>query len=374
MIYNKEQRKIKVMHILLSLEFGGAEKVVINLVKKLYGERFDFSICVLDRVGALRNELNSDIKVVCMDRKNGIDFGLPMRLAKVIKRMAPDIMHMHNPTAFLYGTIAGKMAEARGMIVTQHGSVSAENPRMRFVTGWLSRLANKSIPVSADIEKYLRNNYNLKNDKVQTIINGIDDSIYRPNESERIEGRKKFGLEENLVIGHVARFSAEKDQRNLLKAFSIVTNKIDNAMLVMVGDGPLKDDLGMLTKELNISDKVLFTGFRSDIPALLNIFDIFVLPSIREGTSLTLIEAMAAGLPVVATGVGGNSNVVDDKKTGLLVPARNAGRFADAVISLCQDPRAREDMGQAGRKRMEENFSLSKMAEKYAKLYTELAG
>lgn len=367
-------RKIKIMHILLSLECGGAEKVVVNLVKKLHGEKLAFSICALDRVGALRDELDADMKVVCMARKSGLDFQLPFKLARAIKEEAPDIIHMHNPTALLYGAIAGKMARVRGMIVTQHGSVSAENPRMRFITGRLSRMANKNIPVSADIEKYLRNKYSLKSDKIETIINGIDDSIYRPNAAERVEGKRKFDLKDNIIIGHVARFSAEKDQRHLLKAFSMVASKIDNAMLVMVGDGPLRDDLELFAKELNISDKVLFTGFRSDIPALLNIFDIFVLSSTREGTSLTLIEAMGAGLPIVATDVGGNSNVLDDKKTGLLVPARNAGRLADAIISLCQDPRAREEMGKAGRKRMEENFSLNKMAENYAKLYMELVG
>lgn len=368
------QKKIKVMHILLSLEFGGAEKVVVNLVNKLYDERFDFSICVMDRIGALRDELNSNMKVICMERKGGgVDFALPARLAKVMREVTPDIIHMHNPTALLYGTISGKMAGARGMIVTQHGSVSVENPRMRFVTTQLSKIIDKNIPVSAEIEEYLKSRCKVRNDKLETIINGIDDSIYRPNTAERIDGKKRLDLKDNIVIGHIARFSAEKDQRNLLKAFSVVVKKIDNSRLIMVGDGPMRSDLELFAKELNIADKVLFTGFRRDIPALLNMFDIFVLSSLREGTSLTLIEAMATELPIVATNVGGNPNVIVDKITGLLVPPSNPGRLADALIHLCRDRHLREEMGKAGRRVMEEKFSLTMMAEKYAKLYQELA-
>lgn len=366
-------KKIKVMHILLSLEYGGAEKVVVNLIKKLKGEKFDFSICVLDRIGALKDELDSDVKVICMNRKNGLDFALPIRLAKVIRMMGPDVIHMHNPSALLYGAIAGKLAGAFHMMVTQHGSISAESRKMQFATRQLSRVIDKNIPVSIDIEKYIRDHFCINKDKIETIINGIDGHIYRSDAVKGIAKRKQFRAEDKVVIGHVARLSPEKDQKNLLKAFSMVVKEIDNVRLFIVGDGPLRNDLESLAKELNISDKVVFAGFQGDIPALLNMFDLFVLSSIREGTSLTLIEAMAAGLPIVATDIGGNPNVVSDKNTGLLVPAQDPDKLAEAIICLCRNPKMREEMGKAGRKRMEENFNLGRTADRYAELYTELA-
>lgn len=366
-------KKIRVMHVLLSLEYGGAEKVVVNLIKNLQGGKFDFSICVLDRVGALKDELDRSIDIECMDRKSGIDFGLPARLAKIIKKSAPDIVHMHNSSALLYGAIAGKLAGVNGMIVTQHGSISAESPRMQFAVRQLTKAVDKTIPVSTDIERYLNDRFNIYGDRVETIINGIDDRIYRPDSAKRAELRKKFSLDGKIVVGHVARLSAEKDQKNLLEAFSVVAKEIENVKLIIVGDGPLRKELELLAKKLNITEKVAFIGFQSEIPGLLSMFDIFVLSSIREGTSLTLIEAMAVGLPIVATDVGGNPRVVDDNKTGILVSARDPEKLANAIVCLCKDENSRKEMGSAGRRRMVENFSLDKMAKKYSELYTELA-
>ena len=365
-------RPIKVMHILLSLAYGGAEKVVINLIKKMRGNEFKFSVCVLDRVGALKDEVNGDIKIECMNRQRGLDFALPVRLSRAIRRISPDIIHMHNPSTLLYGAIAGKLAGTTRMIVTQHGSVSVEGRKMQMATKRLSRLLDKNVAVSSSIAKYLGNHYGLGNDKIETIINGIDETVYKPDAAKRQAGRLKFNLEDKIVIGHIARLASEKDQNNLLEAFSKVAGIIGKARLVIVGDGPLRKELEGSAKRLNISDKVIFTGFQEDIPFFLNIFDIFVLSSMREGTSLTLIEAMAVELPVIATNAGGSPDVVIDRKTGLLVPPKNSDKLAEAIIRLCENPGAREEMGKAGRLRMEENFSLSGMADKYAGLYREI--
>ena len=368
-----KNRQIRVMHILLSLECGGAEKVAVNLIKKLGGNGFNFSVCTLDKLGELKDELGDAVNIQCANRKSGIDFTLPARLSKIIRKFSPDVIHMHNPTSLLYGVIAGKLAGAPRMIVTQHGKILKESSRMRIINKRISYFLDKTVSVSIDVADNIKNSYKVKKSKTETIINGIDEALYKKDEAKRALGRLQFNLDGEIVIGHIARLSPEKDQKTLLCAFSKIAREINKVRLMIVGGGPLCDSLEALAIELDIKDKVIFTGFQKDIPYFLNIFDMFVLSSIREGTSLTLIEAMAASLPVIATDVGGNSKVIVDKKTGILVPAQSPDKLAEAMVYLAKNPALREKMGKEGRKRVEEKFSLSKMADEYAKLYRELA-
>jgi len=362
---------MKIMHILLSLEHGGAEKVAINLIKKMRGNGFEFSVCGLDRLGGLRDELNGAIQVECANRK-GLDLMVPFRLSKIIRRLSPDIIHMHNSTPLLYGTIAGRLAGVNKMVVTQHGSISKESNKMRFGLKRVFGMVNKTVAVSKDIKEYIKDTYKINGNKLGLIINGIDDDVYKKDTAKKAEYRKKFGLEGKLVIGHVARLSPEKDQNTLLEAFSIVAKEIADARLVIAGDGPLNENLQLKTYNLQLKDKVLFLGSRNDVPELMNMFDMFVLSSIREGTSLTLLEAMATELPIVATDVGGNPEVVRDGENGIIVPVSNAEALAEKIVYLYKNTDIREKMGKAGRKRVIEEFSLGRMAKEYERIYREL--
>jgi L-malate glycosyltransferase len=362
---------IKITHILLSLEYGGAEKVAVNLINKIQGNGFNFSVCALDKLGGLENELGKGIKVECMHRRKGIDFTLPIRLSKAIKRLSPDIVHIHNPTPLLYGAIATKLAGSPRVIVTQHGKILKENRNRRLFTKRLSGSLDKTIAVSDDVANYLNGSCGIKN---EIIINGIDETIYKKDEAKRILGRLQFGFDDEIVIGHVARLSPEKDQETLLKAFAQVAKQIDKARLVIVGDGRLRDGLWALGCGLGLKDKVIFAGEQKDIPAYLNIFDLFALSSVREGTSLTLLEAMATQLPIVATDVGGNSKVVVNNETGILVPPKDPDRLAEVMLYLIEHPGLRENMGRAARQRVEKEFSLTRMAHEYARVYRELVG
>jgi sugar transferase (PEP-CTERM/EpsH1 system associated) len=362
---------MKIMHVLLSLEYGGAEKVAVNLIKKMQKDGFEFSVCVLDKSGGLRDELNGNIQVECAHRK-GMDLTLPFRLTKVIKEFSPDIIHMHNSTPFLYGVIAARLAGIKKIVVTQHGSITKESKKMQFMLKRISGMINKTVAVSKDIEKYIKDTYKINGNKLELIINGIDEEIYKKDEGKRKEDRKKLGLEDKFVIGHVARLSPEKDQNTLIEAFSKVAKEIDKARLVIVGDGPLKDSLRLNVKSLKLQDKVLFSGSRSDVQDIMKIFDVFVLSSVREGTPLTLLEAMATELPIVATNVGGNPDVVRNGENGLLVSPGNPDMLAEKIVYLYKNPELRDKMGKAGRKRVIEEFGLSKMAERYMKIYREL--
>jgi glycosyltransferase involved in cell wall biosynthesis len=169
-------------------------------------------------------------------------------------------------------------------------------------------------------------------------------------------------------VGIVARLSQEKGHKVLINAFKQVSQKL-NAKLLIIGDGPLKETLMQQVQDLQIQDRVLFLGFRKDIPQLLAMIDLFVLSSFTEGISLTLLEAMASGKPVVATMVGGNPEVVVNRKTGYLVPAGDATSMAEMMISLLGDHQKRQEMGIAGRERVIEYFSMENMNAGYTKLY-----
>jgi len=364
-------KKIKVMQIVLSLECGGAERIVVNLVNRLK-ERFDFSVCVLDKLGDLEGELGSKIRVDCMERIEGIDFFLPFKMARLIKEISPDVIHVHNPTCLFYTAMAVKLAGRGKIVFTQHG-LAKKSWKMVKALRFLSRFITKAVAVSDDIAGYLEDSYGVNKERIKIIINGIDENVYKSDQSRSQDIKEKFNLNGEYVIGHVARLSPEKDQATLLKAFCKVNSEMERVKLVIVGDGPLKDSLRSKVKSLKLEDKVLFLGSRNDVQELMNMFDLFVLSSIREGTSLTLLEAMAAGLPIVATKVGGNADVVIDKKTGLLVPPKEPDKLAEAVINLLKDNGLRKKMGKEGRKMVEEKFCLDRMAKEYEKIYRDLA-
>jgi glycosyltransferase involved in cell wall biosynthesis len=175
-----------------------------------------------------------------------------------------------------------------------------------------------------------------------------------------------------FTIGTVGRLSWEKDQQALLEAFGLLKKQVDNACLLIVGDGALRGDLERAAEDLGIANDVQFLGYRDDVPSIMAALDVFVLPSLEEGISLTLLEAMAASRPIVATDVGGNPEVVVDGETGILVPSEDVAALAGAIIKLYGDKELRGKMGAAGRKRVEEHFSLNAMVDAYMALYSSV--
>lgn len=364
---------MKIMHVMLSLDYGGAEKVATNLINRMSRDGYDFSVCTLDRIGSARHGLNDNARIECANRASGLDFQLPFRMAKIIRRISPDIVHAHNCTALLYGSLAARLAGVKKIVVTQHGSIADESDKVKAALKIYSGLISKNIAVSKTVETYIKDIYEPAGAKTELIINGIDENYY----SKRAAGKNnlKTGLgikSDEFVIGHVARLSPEKDQATLIHAFAKALERSRAAKLIIVGDGPLRESLEMLSVELGIADKIIFTGFQDDVRAFLNIFDIFVLSSTREGTSLTLLEAMAMELPVIATDVGGNTDIVINNETGLLVPSKDIDALSGAILCLLNDPALRNKMGRTGRARVDRNFSLRAMTEKYDTIYQAL--
>jgi glycosyltransferase involved in cell wall biosynthesis len=276
-----------------------------------------------------------------------------------------DIVHTHNKKPLIYGTIAAKLANVSRIVHTRHGQAAD------VVPWYIWKLNSKVVTISEDAKICLMNTNRIAESHIEVIENGIPldkfDSI-----STKVSDKLKneIGLlSENQVIGIVARLAVEKDHKTSIHAFSEVLKANENAILLIVGDGPLNESLRELARDLAIESSIRFLGFRQNIAELISIFDIFVLSSTSEGMSLTLLEAMASKKPIVATNVGGNPEVVQDQLTGFIVPPQNPTLMAHAISNLLKDNELAKEFGLNGYQRIKSKYSLVSMTEKYKKLY-----
>jgi len=347
---------MNIMHVVLSLEYGGLEKVAIDLASYLNNGKHKVIICCLDRLGELAKEAEKrGVKVIFIKRKPGIDFSLPFRLSKVFKDEEIDIVHTHNHAAMLYGTLGARLAGIRAIFNTIHGREKKIKNKTIWSMAW--KMNSMIITISQDAKRELVKNSGINPEKIGVIYNGIDISRFKKSDAD------------SNVIGTVSRLSQEKDNFTMLEAFKIISSRLDNVSLVIAGDGPLKESLKAKVESLKLEEKVIFLGFRNDIPEVLSGFSVFALSSLTEGISISLLEAMASGKPVVATNVGGNPEVVSDGETGLLVPPKEPDKMAEAIIKILSDRDMAKRMGEAGRKGVEEKFSLERMVKEYQEIY-----
>jgi L-malate glycosyltransferase len=367
------------MQLVLSLSPGGTERLVIEIVRALAG-RIDFVVCCLDEPGEWANEVEAlQVPVVVLSRRPGFRPRLALDLARVMKAHQIDVVHCHHYSPFVYGVLALLLRPATQLVFTEHGKLSGAGPsrKRRWVNPLLSRRRGHLRAVSADLRRHMLDE-GFQPGRLSVLYNGIDPGE-RPSNADRHAARQALGLPHDaLVVGTAGRLDPVKNLDLLLHTHAALTATHQHARTVIVGDGPERAALEAKAAELGIGDSVCFAGYRSDVRSLIPAFDVFLNCSAYEGVSLTILEAMAAALPVVATPVGGNPEVVVDQDTGLLIPA-SAAALADAVKSLAIDERRRGAMGEAGRRRVEQHFSMARMVEEYANLYfglnpPELAG
>ncbi len=360
---------LNVLHLLISFKTGGLERFVLDLIDS-NNNKFNQSVVCLEHAGELAGQCK--VEVISLNMPRGLHVGVAWDLAKIVREKKIDIIQTHNEKAQLYGCLAGLLTKVP-VVHTKHGknnldwwSITRNNIE--------ARLCRKIVAVSRDAALECVRDEKIPSDKVLTILNGIDTERYFPGDN-KYEFKKGLGFsEETLAIGIVARLAQVKDHETLLKACKILFESDQSLKLLVVGDGQLRGSLEQLAQSLGISKQVIFTGMREDIPDLMRAMDIFVLSSVSEGISLTLLEAMACCLPVVATEVGGNPEVLVDGVTGFLVPSQQPELLASKVHTLIIDPELRKQMGEAGRQRVLDCFSLSTTAEKYRDMYFNLVG
>ena len=371
--------KPRVMQLVLSLSPGGTERLVVEIVRALSG-RMDFVVCCLDEPGAWALEVEAlHVPVLALSRQPGFHPRLAVDLARVLNEHRIDVVHCHHYSPFVYGVLASLLRPSTQLVFTEHGKLSGAGPsrKRRWVNPLLSRRRGHFRAVSADLRRHMLAE-GFQPERLSVLYNGVA-AGERPSDFDRYAARVVLGLPSDaFVIGTVGRLDPVKNLELLLQAHARVTKANERARLVIVGDGSERGALEAKAAELGITGSVSFAGYRQDVRFLMPAFDVFVNCSAYEGVSLTILEAMATALPVVATAVGGNPEVVVDRETGLLVRA-NARMLADAIANLAIDETRRRQMGDAGRRRVEQHFTIGRMVEDYAKLYlglepAELAG
>jgi len=285
------------------------------------------------------------------------------------------LLHCHQYTSFFYGALASVFSPATRVLFTEHGRGYPDivSLKRKLANRVLVRLADGMTCVSNAVKQALVTLEGMPAERIEIIYNGVDTQRYAVSALPQLALRADLGITgEKLIVGTVGRLDPVKDHSMLLRAFASVHARIPRAHLVIVGDGEMRHTLEQLARALHIEHAVSFLGFRSDVPRLLGLYDVFALSSHNEGMPVTILEAMSAAVPVVATAVGDNPYVVVDGITGIICPPENSASFADALTSLLEDPIKRQRMGDAGRQRVLREFTTERMANNYWHVYEML--
>jgi sugar transferase (PEP-CTERM/EpsH1 system associated) len=359
-------KKIKVMHLIHSLGAGGAENGIINLANNMDRNRFAVSICSFVKNGTREKHLKKDVPLFTVNKKQGNDLSLPLRLARLFKTQRPDIVHTHAWGTMFEGFLGAKLARVPVLVHGEHGTIERRKKNryfQRIIWGYF----NAVLSISQSHKKQLAKTIGFPEQKITVLQNGVDADLFCPMPGTRI-----FGMKDKFIIGTIGRLVPIKNQALLLNAFAEAKKNHDNLFLVIVGEGHLENSLKEQARDLEIADDVLFTGRRFDIPQVLNSLDLFVLPSLNEGMSNTILEAMGCGLPVIATNVGGNPELISHDKTGLLTTSENASQLAERICLLAQDRQLRQHLAEQARNSIIKTWSLSRMVQCYQQFYENL--
>jgi len=355
-----------------AMQVAGAEVLVRETIRRL-GNRIAPTIFCLDRLGTIGEELRADgVDVVVLDRKPGWDFRVSWKLARAAAARKLDVLHAHQYGPYFYAALAKPfIRHPPKLILTEHGRhypdvVSpVRRAANRLVLDHLADDVNACIGFSA---RALARVDGFRGARIHIIENGIDVEHY--GTSTQVDCKLAVGLDcDRRYLIHVARHHPVKDQATLLRGFARAAPGIPAVDLLLVGDGPLRGELESLCGELNIRSRVRFLGIRKDIPTVLQAADAFVLTSVSEAASLTLLEAMATGLPVVVSHVGGNPEIVRAGVDGLTFPRGDDAALSRCLVDLFRDAERMKAMGESARQRTVEHYQLRTTIDAYARLY-----
>src|SRR5215469_6734106 len=336
----------KILHVVHSLEVGGLENGLVNLLNCLDLKRFEQTVCCLTSAGKFAERIKTpNVEIIEFKMPAG-QFRFPLlRLAKLFHRLSPNIVHTRGwPT--IDAVFAARCARVSHLVHGEHGrehsDIDGDNWKRNQIRRLVGHVVDRYVIVSDFFRSWLHEMCRVKNERIIYIPNGVDTAAFRPldfgSEWEAVPSesrerlRRQLGLPpDNLLVGTVGRLDPVKDFPTLMKGFNQIKDGFPRAKLVIAGDGPVRSNLSRLGKELGLESSLIWLGERNDIPELLPCFDIFVQTSIFEGMSNTILEAMASGLPIIATATGGNPEVVSHGENGLLVPVGGVRELSVAL-------------------------------------------
>lgn len=371
-----------IAHIVFSFHAGGLENGVVNLINHLPGQQFRHALIALTDCSPafLARIQRNDLQVHTLHKPPGQTARIYPALYRLLRSLRPDIVHTRNLAA-LEAQVPAALAGVRARIHGEHGwDVSDPDGlgrKNRFIRRLYSPFVHRYVALSRDIESYLTGRVGIAARRVQRICNGVDVQRFSPADGggRAALAGSPFNDAGLQVFATVGRLQAIKDQSLLLRAFARVLQQLPaqraRLRLMIVGDGPLRTPLQAEAEALGLAPVVWFAGERADVDAVMRAADVFVLPSRAEGISNTVLEAMASGLPVIASRVGGNPELVVHRACGLLVPAGDEAALAQAMSVYVENEAQRRQDGARARARVEDGFSLQGMVRAYEQLYLD---
>ena len=366
---------IRIIHILYSFDIGGLETGIVNLVNKMDSNKFSHSICIFSRsIGSLEKIKNKNIKIFIVNRKFRHDPTVIFRLVSLLKRENPDLVRTYNWSG-MEGIAAATLVGIKHIIHSEHGfnleEIFKQKIRRMLTRKVLFNSCDKVIVVSKFLEKWLIEKVGLESNKIIYLPNGCDTKFFFPGRDET--KRQQLGIRDNeIIIGTVGSLKELKDQESLAKAFAKLNKSYNNLKLLIIGDGPKRKDLEIFVGDLGLAGRIIFTGNVADTAVFYRAMDIFALTSISENEPNTLLEAMATGLPIVATDVGDVRYMLDGENGGIVVKPKDIYAIADGIEYFLKNKQAARDKGGFVRKRTEELFNLERMVSAYEKLYLDI--
>jgi sugar transferase (PEP-CTERM/EpsH1 system associated) len=371
-----------VAHVIYALTMGGLENGLVNIINRTPTSRYrNVIICITIADDFARRITLEGVRVIQLHKREGHDFGFYWRLWRLFRELRPDIIHSRNlaalETQFLSIGCRG-VRRVHGEHGLEGTDLGGGNWKYLAFRRFMRLFIHRYIVVSKDLSRWLEARVKVLPRNIRQIYNGVDHTRFGParDATGHLLPWESGKTPEMIVIGTVGRLSPVKDQRSLLFAVAklreIAPGLYPRLRLVIVGEGPLRQSLTDLVNELGLEQICWLPGDRDDVPALLAAMDVFVLTSLREGIPNTVLEAMASALPVIATAVGGNLELVEEGFNGSLVPAENPEALANALVPLLENQAERKRQGANARQRVCQRFDWSRTVDAYLSVYDEV--
>ena len=366
-----------IAHVMYRFDVGGLENGIVNLINHMPRDAYRHVVIALTEITDFRRRIvRDDVQFIALNKHPGHALWMYPRLFRLFRELRPHIVHTRNLAALELAVpawAAGVAFRIHGEHGRDVGDLDGSNKKFQWVRRLYRPFVTYYIALSHDLAHYLTDRVGVGRNKVCQIYNGVDAQRFYPADRRQAMTGCPFDDPDLWLVGTVGRMQTVKNQTDLARAFIEVLRLVPalrkSLRLVMIGDGSLRQPVQALLEEAGCADLAWLPGERGDVPDVLRGLDCFVLPSLAEGVSNTILEAMACGLPVIATDVGGNSELVDDGSTGILVPPGNVPALAAAIAGLADDGKRAAAMGRAGRQRVEREFSLAAMVDQYRTLY-----
>jgi len=374
-------RKVNILFVIVQMGMGGSERLVHNLVLRLDRSRFNPSVAWLIGCEALKEFEDLQVPLHYVPKTKRVDFSTMQKLARIIETESIDVVNAQHFMPTIYAYYGCKVVAKRALVFTAHSRWEIEDTSLkwRIAGGYLLRRIDASVGVSQDVSSAIQSVFKTNASQTVTIENGVDSGLF---ERERdVQGlRGSLGLtDHDIVIGIVGNLKKVKNHLLLLQAFAKVAEELESVKLLIVGRGSMgesddtEDDLRLFVDNHRLAERVSFLGYRTDIAELLQVMDVYCITSLREGLPLGLMEAMAAGLPVIGTNVQGIRDVITPDVDGVLVELGDVTALKIALIGLIGDEQWRNDLGRAGHKKVVQKYSLQRCVHEYEQLFLSLA-